>query len=77
MLQNKEGGLEFINKQLSIYLPLYYPIFYLYGELGWWINYPFINKVWVPQDRVIDINNTIGEDSKASNNEANEADTIH
>ena len=77
MLQNKEGGLKFINKQLSIYLPLRYPLLYLRGEFGWRINYPLVNRAWVLRDYIININNTIGEDSAASNSKANKADTIY
>ena len=69
--------MEFINKQLPIYLPLYYPLLYLCGELGWRINYPLVNRAWVPRDRATDVNNTAGEDSMASNSKADEADTIY
>ena len=76
MLQNKEGGLEFINKQLPIYLPLRYPLLYPRGKLSWWINYPLVNRAWVLRDRAIDVNNTVGEDFIGGNSKANKANTI-
>ena len=69
--------MEFINKQLPIYLPLRYPLLYLYSELSWRINYPLINRAWVPRDYITDVDNTIGEDSMASNSKADKADTIY
>jgi len=76
MLQNKKGGLEFIDERLPIYLPLHYFLLYLCNKLSWQINYPLINRAWVPRDRVIDVNDTVGENFKASNNKANKANIM-